>query len=306
MHSVHGKKFDLNLLLAFDALIRERNVTKAAEQLGISQSAMSHALRRLRDFYSDPLFVRVGDVMKPTAYAESISSTVVDVISAINGQLMTQASFDPKTAERVFCLCMTDICEFIFLPKIINRLLDVAPFCRIKTIQMSVDNLSAILESGEADLALGSHYVTDPELFQQELYMQSAVCIVSANNKEVKKTITLEKFSSMGHISVMLSDKCSRYDTVYDDMDLQRDIRLTTPHFLLVPMILEQSPYLIATVPKELGQVFNRYNAVKMLPPPIEFPKIPMRQYWHPRHHHDAANIWFRQLIKSLFINYKN
>ena len=306
MHDIHDRKFDLNLLLAFDALIRERNVTRAADQLGLTQSAMSHALRRLRDFYADPLFVRVGDVMKPTPYAENITQSVVDVVAVIRGKLMTQASFDPATSKRVFGLCLTDMGELVFLPRLIEHFHEVAPHCRIKTVQVPAERISATLESGEADLALGSHYVTAPELFQQELFLHTFACIVSIRNTEITESISLEQFLRMQHVSVMLSDRSSLYDRAIDEMGLQREIYLTTPHFLMVPMILEQNPNLVATVPRELARVFTRYKAVKSFEPPVKLPKFPLRQYWHPRHHHDPANIWLRHLVKELFDNYMN
>lgn len=302
MHAAHSKKFDMNLLLAFDALLRERSVSRAAENLGLTQSAMSHALRRLRDFYEDPLFVRVGDAMKPTPFAEEVSGFVRDIVATVQRNLLARASFDPATSTRVFSLCMTDMGELVFLPRLIEVLQTLAPTCRIRTSQISTEHVADALEKGETDLAIGSHYIQDPNLFQQELFKHSFATIVS--NTYPDDEMDLEKFLSMKHISVVLSDRSTRYDQFIDDLGLHRVIYLTTPHFITIPTILEKNPELVATVPGELGKIFLRYNAVKVVKTPIVAPPLSLRQYWHPRHHHDPGIIWLRQLVKTLFDRY--
>lgn len=304
MRTIHSKKFDLNLLLAFDALLRERNVSRAAEHLGLTQSAMSHALRRLREFYEDPLFVRIGDAMKPTPFAEEMGDSVLEIVSAVQHKLLAQASFTPVSSTRVFSLCMTDMGELVFLPRLISELQIVAPNCRIRTSQLPTEHIANSLERGDTDLAIGSHYIQDPNLFQQELFTHSFCSIVSATYPG--NEVSLEQFLSMKHVSVVLSDRSTRYDQFIDELGHQRQIYLTTPHFITVPMILEKNPNLIATVPSELGKTFLRYNAVKVIKTPIKSPSLHLRQYWHPRHHHDPGNIWLRQLVKLLFDKYMN
>ncbi|MEP9317748.1 LysR family transcriptional regulator [Pseudomonas sp. LABIM340] len=294
----------MNLLVAFDALLRERNVSRAAEHLGLTQSAMSHALRRLREFYEDPLFVRVGDAMRPTPFAETMAASVLEIMSAVQSNLMIQSNFDPTTSTRVFSLCMTDMGELVFLPRLIEELQKVAPSCRIKTSQLPSENILNSLERGEVDLAIGSHYIQDSSLFQQELFRHSFSTIVSRTF--AKDEMDLETFLSMKHISVVLSDKSTRYDQFIDDLGHRREIYLTTPHFITIPMILEKSPRLIATVPTELGKTFERYNAIKIIKPPVPSPELYLRQYWHPRYHHESGNIWLRQLVKSVFDRYMN
>ncbi|MCG4454933.1 LysR family transcriptional regulator [Pseudomonas sp. MMS21-TM103] len=292
----------MNLLLAFDALLRERNVSRAAENLGLTQSAMSHALRRLREFYEDPLFVRIGDAMKPTPFAEEVSGFVLDIVSTVQRNLLARASFDPTTSVRVFSLCMTDMGELVFLPRLIEALQRLAPNCRIRTSQMSTEHIANSLEKGDTDLAIGSHYIQDPNLFQQELFKHSFATIVS--NAYPHDEMDLQQFLSMKHISVVLSDRSTRYDQFIDDLGLQRDIYLTTPHFVTIPTILEGDLGLVATVPSELGKIFLRYKAVKVVKTPIVAPPLNLRQYWHPRHHHDPGIIWLRQLVKTLFDRY--
>ena len=206
--------------------------------------------------------------------------------------------------QRLQCLCMTDMGELVFLPRLISELQIVAPNCRIRTSQLPTEHIANSLERGDTDLAIGSHYIQDPNLFQQELFTHSFCSIVSTTYPG--NEVNLEKFLSMKHVSVVLSDRSTRYDQFIDELGHQRQIYLTTPHFITVPMILEKNPNLIATVPSELGKTFLRYNAVKVIKTPIKSPSLHLRQYWHPRHHHDPGNIWLRQLVKLLFDKYMN
>jgi DNA-binding transcriptional LysR family regulator len=302
MNQVHDTQFDLNLIAVFDAVAREGNVSKAAEQLGMSQSALSHALRRLRAFFGDPLFVKTGNGMRPTPRAMELTQSVVAVMGAIRADLLVQAGFDATTSRRTFSLCLTDMGELVFLPKLIEQFRKQAPHCAIRTVQIPPKQISAALEAGEVDLALGSLQTTPRGLFQQQLFIRSFVTIVNRRNRKIGKEMTVEQFFGMQHIVVALSGKTEEsYDSVIDDYGIRRRIFLTTPHFLTVPLMIEQNPDLIATVPRELGQSFAKYGAVRMLEPPIKLPRFAIRQHWHPRFHHDAANSWLRKLVKQTF-----
>ncbi len=302
MNNIHNTPFDLNLIAVLDALIRERNVTRAAEQLGMSQSAMSHALRRLRVFFDDPLFVKTGEGMQPTPRALELTQSVLAVMGKIRTDLLTQAGFDAAKARRRFSICMTDMGELIFLPRLIEQLRRSAPHCTIRTIQLPPKTIASALESGEVDLAVGSLHSMPDGLFQQQLFTRSFVTIVNKKNKTIGERISLERFLALEHIVVALSGKTEEsYDSVIEESGHKRKIFLTTPHFLIVPLIIERNPDLIATVPRELAQIFDVYKAVRMVETPIALPHFAIRQHWHPRFHHDAANIWLRKLLMETF-----
>lgn len=302
MKNIHDLRFDLNLIAVFDALVRERNASRAAEQLGISQSAVSHALRRMRTFFGDPLFVKSAEGMQPTPRALELAESVLSVMEKIRGDLLTQAGFDAARARRRFSLCMTDMGELIFLPRLVQRLREAAPHCTIRTLQIPPKNISSALESGAADLAVGSLQSMPQGLFQQQLFTRSFVTLVSRKNRRIGAEMSVEQFFDMEHVAVTLSGKSEEsYDGVIDDYGRRRRIVLTTPHFLTVPLIIEHNPHLIATVPRELGKVFAGYKAVRMVETPIKLPHFAIRQHWHPRFHHDAANTWLRRLLKETF-----
>ena len=137
---------------------------------------------------------------------------------------------------------------------------------------------------------------------QQQLFTRSFVTMVSRKNRRIGAQISVEQFFEMEHVAVTLSGKSEEsYDGVIDDTGRRRRIVLTTPHFLTVPLIIEHNPHLVATVPRELGKVFAGYKAVRMVETPIKLPQFAIRQHWHPRYHHDAANSWLRRLLKETF-----
>lgn len=305
MYAMHTDTFDYNLLAVFDAMLRERNVTRAAEQLGLTQSAMSHALNRLRDYFDDPLFVKTGKGMTPTTKAEALSGPILEVMTAMRTRVLPQASFDPATMERTFTLCMTDMGELVFLPPLIKHLRLIAPHCTLRTMQVPIPQIEALLASGEADLLLGSVRTAPESLFQQQLFMHGFATIVSTKNREVGDTLTREQFETMPHIAVSLAGRTSPpYDAAYESHGLRRRVYLHTPHFLTVPLLMDQQPELIATVPEELANVFCRYGIVRVVKPPVTLPPFALSQYWHPRFHHDPAIVWLRQWIKQIFDRY--
>ena len=302
---MHAEQLDLNLLTVFDALLREGSVTKAAESLGLTQSATSHALNRLRDFFDDPLFVKVGNRMEPTIKAASLREAVVDVITRVRQQILPGAVFEPALSKRVFTLCMTDMGELVFLPALLERFKRQAPGCTVRTVQVPIEQIEGLLASGEADLAVGSIRTAPDGLYQQRLFQHSFVTIASTRNRSIGDTLTREQFESAPHIVVSLTGRTSEsYDRALETQGVQRNIAVVTPHFLMVPLLMDRHPELIATVPHALADVFKALNVVRLFEPPVPIPSFPLNQHWHPRFHHDPAVIWLRELIKRTFENY--
>lgn len=302
MNDVHNGELDLNLLPVFDALIRVRNVSRAADDLGMSQSAVSHALKRLRLFFGDQLFLKTGSGMQPTPRALELQAPVLAVMGTVRGELLVREGFDAASSRRVFSLCLTDMGELIFLPRLIERLRRQAPGCTLRTLQIPMQQIEYTLESGAADLALGSLHSMPGGLFQQQLFTRSFVTIVNKRNRAIQDTLSREQYLALEHIVVSLSGRVEdAYDGIIDQLAGARRVYLTTPHFLTVPMIIEQNPDLIATVPRELATRFAGYNSIRTVETPVDVPPFAIRQHWHPRFQHDAANVWLRRLVKEVF-----
>lgn len=304
MHEIHDKRLDLNLLLAFDALYREASVTRAAASLGLTQSAMSHALRRLRDFFADPLFVRAGGLMRPTPKGEQIAQGVRTIMLRIDSDLMSQRRFHPATSERVFNLCMTDLGELTLLPTLVKRFTEAAPNCRIKCFQVPLQEVDGVLETGEADLYLGVLPKPPKHLFQQELFVYTLSAIVSRLNTTVGERVTREQMHEMRHVVVRPSGRRGLSDTFLEYAGIRAEPYLTTPHWLAVPMVLAEDPSLIAFVPRALAMIFDHYGVTRAVKTPVEFKPYPVHQYWHPRFRHDETNMWLRGFVKQSFEGY--
>lgn len=300
-HQIVGK-LDLNLLIVFDALLRELSVTRAGKTLGLTQSAVSHSLTRLRTYFDDPLFVKSGRGIVPTAKAEGLSPVILDVMGTIRDQVLSESKFDPLHVKRTFNFCLSDMGELVFLPTLVSMLKKVAPQCRINTLQVLPEQLTSVLGSGEGDLALGSVLNAAEGLYQEDLFSHTFVCIVSVKNKTVGKTISQEEYSAMPHVAVTLTGQpTTPYDRAVEDAGIKRELRILTPHFLVIPLLLDQHPEFIATVPRELGSVFSHHGVVRMVEPPVSLPTFMLKQYWHPRFHHDRANRWLRELTRRTF-----
>lgn len=302
MNTVHASELDLNLLAVLDAMYREGSVTKAAQGLGLTQSAMSHALNRLRRFFDDPLFVKASRGMVPTRKAEAMRAAVVDVMATVRQQILSGARFEPTLARRRFTLCLTDMGELVFLPPLLERFKKEAPGCTLRTLQVPIEQIESLLAAGEADLAVGSIRSAPEGLFQQRLFLHSFVTIASTRNREVGAKLTRAQFEAMPHVVVSLTGAAAEsYDQVLEEQGVKRTVAVMTPHFLMVPLLMERHPELIATVPLELAEVFGRLGVVRGVDPPVPVPPFALNQHWHPRFHHDPAIVWLRELMKRTF-----
>lgn len=306
MQDMHIKDLDLNLLIVMDSMLRERNVSKAAERIGLSQSAMSHALNRLRDYFDDPLFIKAGQSMGPTPKALALQSAVIDVMGTVRQRILSEAHFDPATAQKEFTFCVTDMGELVFMPALLKIIRRLAPHCTIRTMQVPAEQIEGLLAAGEADLAIGTYRTAPEGLYKQRLFMHGFTTLVHVESK-VKKRISLSEFEKTPQIVVTLSGRSiTPFDNVLEEKGIKRRIVMRTPHFLVVPLMIEQQPDLIATIPNELGNAFARFGVVRAVEPPLELPSYAISQHWHPLFHHEPSLIWLRDLIKRTFENYPN
>jgi len=292
----------LNLLVVFDALLREQSVTRAGKSLGLTQSAISHSLTRLRAFFDDPLFVKTHRGIAPTSKGEVLAPVILALMDTVRDEVLSQSRFDPLRARRTFTLCLSDMGELVFLPTLIARFKELAPHCRISTLQVPPEQLASVLGTGVGDLALGSVLNATEGLYEETLFTHTFVCIVSVKNRTVGDSITADEYSAMPHMAVTLTGQhTTPYDRAVEDAGIRRDLRVLTPHFLAIPLLLDQHPEFIATVPRELGSVFSRHGVVRMIEPPVTLPVFALKQYWHPRFHRDRANHWLRELARTTF-----
>ena len=294
--------FDLNLLLVFEALLREGNMTAAGVELGLTQPAMSRALQRLRVLYNDPLFVRTTRGMKPTALAQLMAQAVTDAIQAIQAALDLNHSFDPATSTRSFQLVMTDGAALFYLPRLFPHLKQAAPGVTIQILQMPRDQYREALEAGTADLALGQLPHLQSNYQQQHLFDDQLVCLVRKGHPDIGKAITMAQFMAAEHIILSAPSRTDELiKRALGKNAAQRRVALTLPYYLVVPATLSSCD-LIAVVPRHVGLVFADTWNLRTLALPFKLPPMRLSQFWHARSHKDVGHQWLRRSIAKLFM----
>lgn len=296
-------RVDLNLLVAFEAMLEHQNVTRAGQAVGLSQPAMSAALTKLRSLLNDPLFVRTGAGMTPTPHALRLAPAIARALRIVRSEVLQDWKFDPATSQRTITLNTTDIGDMVFLPKLMRRLNQEAPGIVLKTVTLSPSETEEAMEAGDVDLSIG--YFPDlikAGFYQQRLFDHSFVCIVRAGHPQVADgKLTLEQFLTMSHAVVHAQGRSQEiFERELLKLGITRQMGLHTRHFMSLPMVIAESD-LIATVPKVVGTTFSKLANIQVLELPFQVPSYDLKQYWHRRFHRDAANIWIRGVIWELF-----
>ncbi|MEO7149987.1 MAG: LysR family transcriptional regulator [Rhodanobacteraceae bacterium] len=294
---------DLNLLVVFDAILKDRSITLAAQRIGLSQPAMSSALGRLRRLFNDPLFVRTATGMQPTPYAQLLATPIQRACELIAGSLQIGGDFAPPSATRTFSLYITDIGAVVFLPKLMTALAARAPHVKVQVLRIPERRAQDAMVAGEVDIAIGLFPDFKAGFFQQRLYGDEFVCVMRADHPQAEGLLTLKKFAAMSH-AVIASAGTGHESTVERACaaaGLRRRIVLTLPHFMVLPLLVAQTD-VVVTVPKRLGLAFAGFANLKLLEPPIKIPRFEIKQHWHERYHHDQSNKWMRNLVAELLL----
>lgn len=292
---------DLNLLVVFDHLLRQRTVSGVAKALNLSQPAVSNALARLRRTFEDELFVRSAKGMLPTPFAQELAEPVAYALDALRSALNRNPSFDPVTSERAFHLAMTDIGEVHFIPKLMSVLREQAPRVSVGTVRNTAVTLAEEMSHGKVDLAVGHLPELTAEFFQRRLFRQRYVCMFRPGHALDKRTVRLKDFEAADHVVVTAAGTGhARVDEILARQGVQRNIRLRVPHFVALADIV-QSTDLVATVTEKFAQRSAACFGLRYIRHPVDLPEIQINLFWHARYHRDPANQWLRGLIFELF-----
>ncbi|WP_159266398.1 LysR family transcriptional regulator [Pseudomonas monteilii] len=291
------RRLDLNLLLLFDQLHREQNLSAAARHLGMSQPMASASLRRLREFFDDQLFLSTGRGMRPTPFAMAIASSVSGVIERIKNEILTKPVFQPPASDRLFTICTSDIGALIFVPPILRRLSTEAPNTDLRCVSLPHHQLEAAMDQGRIDLAIG--YFPDlvgEQIQTQALFEHDFTCLVRRDHPSITEALTLEQFLEAEHLVVNPEGRSQEiFERRLHELKLVRRVHLEIPHFMSVPQLIATTD-MIATVPRSLGVWFGS-NQLKMLSPPIDIPRFELKLHWHRQVEADPAVSWFRSAV---------
>jgi DNA-binding transcriptional LysR family regulator len=295
------RDIDLNLLVVFNQLLLDRSVSTAAEKLGLTQPAVSNALKRMRAVLKDELFLRTSRGMEPTPYALHLAEPVVYALNALQTALTTRDSFDPLTSTHNFQLAMNDIGEMYFMPPLMVALSKVAPQVRVSTVRPNAGNLRDDMESGTVDLALGLLPELKTGFFQRRLFRHKYVCVFRQGHPLAQSPMTLQQFTELEHVGVVAANTGhGAVDGLLERAGIKRKMRLVLPHFIAVGHVL-QTTDLIATLPERFAQRCEAPFGLVTSPHPARLPDIAINLFWHAKFNRDPANMWIRQLFVELF-----
>jgi DNA-binding transcriptional LysR family regulator len=289
-------ELDLRHFRIFLAMYAAKNVTRAAEAIGLSQSSVSIVLGQLREHYGDPLFVRTSEGMLPTPRATLLQPVVRQALQLFEQGQEKTGSFDPTQMTRSFRVCMTDVGQMTLLPPLLAKLHRLAPEIKIEVGTLSFQT-SRELESGEADMASGFTSHINAGFYQQKLFQEGFVCIASKKHPRIGSKMTLAHFQQEKHVDILLSATSHAIvDRFLRKKGVKRDFAVKVPSFLGLGQVVASSD-LIAIVPLRLGAIFAADGGVKVVSLPLKFPTYTVNQYWHDRFHRDAGNVWLRSLV---------
>ncbi len=298
MHDLHAGKFDLNLLVALDALLMERNVTRAAARIGLTQSAMSHKLRRLRELFGDDLLVGGRHGMVPTERANELVGPVRRGLLELHAAVRSSASFEPAAAKRDFTIISSDYADFVILGRVLETLAEQAPGIGVR-ICPPTDDSALMLEDGRADLVMGEA-LEGSGLKQRSVFEETFIVILRKGHPILKDgPLTLEKYLQLRHVLVSRDEGPGLVDVALAEQGLTRRVVLRTPYFVGVPFMIARSE-LVATMPRGLAEEAATFAALELLPPPLALPSFRIMMTWHERAHRDPAHRWVRELSRRL------
>lgn len=289
---------DLNLLVAFDALLAERNVTRAARRIGLSQPALSKALNRLREIFDDPLFERRDGVMQPTTQAIALGKPVRRALDEIQSALAPR-DFDPSQARATVTLGSLDFYDLVILPPLMARLRRDAPGIDIAVKRTDRLRVHQHFANGEIDFAIIPMSESITELHADPLFSETAVTLLAKDNP-LAAAMTVEGFAEAGHITVAVEGQGINWiDSQLAARGLKRRIVLILPNFAAVPFVVGTTD-LISTLPQRLAARLAEAAQVVALPPPLPSLAVTIHLASHPRDAASPLHRWLRATIKDV------
>ncbi len=293
---MHIYGIDLNLAVVLDALLKEHSVSRAAKRIGLSQSATSHALARLRAVLGDPLLVRTRHGVTPTARAEAMAAPLADALASLERTLLAAPRFEARTARRRFQIAATDYAELLVVPQMLAAVAKQAPGVDVWVRPMSDDALPA-LRRGELDLVLG---VFPPSalgggLHASPLLEDRLVSIVRRGHPLARGKLTPARFAAAHHALIApRGNPGGPIDDALAERGLRRRIMFATPHFVVAPHAIVDTD-LVLTLAERIARFYADQLPLRVLEPPLRLPRIRLAMIWHEQHDADPAHRWLRE-----------
>jgi len=282
---------DLNLLVALDALLTERNVSRAAERVFVSQPAMSNSLARLRVFFNDELIVRSGRHMLLTTRAETLVAPLRDILLQIDSRLVAPPQFDPASAQNTFTLSVTDYTTTVFILPLLQKLAHLAPGLRFKLFGLEGMSPSEQMERGDVDLLISPQQFIAKEHPQIVLFEEDYVCVTWSGSTRFGDKLDLETFSAAGHVVAFFSGRFTADTALLAQRGIERRVEVVAST-LLGPAELVVGTNRIATVHRRLAVRAARNLPLRLWPVPVEIPRLVEHLQWNRARDADPALRW--------------
>jgi DNA-binding transcriptional LysR family regulator len=295
-------KIDLHLIRVLHTVLTERSVSRAALRLGMYQPAVSAALKRLRELAGDPLLVRSGAGMMPTAAGLRMIEPAAEILRSAEMLFSDARSFDPATARHTFSVAASDYLDPLFLPQLVIQLKAHAPNCPIEIHPLSADgDYRSHLAQGQVDVVIGNWPRPPGDLHLGRLFGDEVVSLVSNQHPAVRRGWDEAAWLAAEHIAPTPMHPGARgaIDDFLSSRGISRNIVARCPHFGLIPSMVAGT-LLVLTTGRHYAERFAQQLPVKVLPCPIEFPRLMYYQLWHERTHASLAGRWLRDQIKSV------
>lgn len=292
---------DLKLLAVVTELNKTRSVSQTAENLDLSQSAISMSLAKLRKHFHDPLFVRTSSGMNPTPHAVELIGLLKSAEDILQTALDLHVVFDPATSDRRFSLYSTDIAQVTLMPSLMQRLDKIAP-----TVSIDLRRLSEVtpkfLESGQADLAVGFIQPMGAGFCQQRLFKERFVCALRRDHPRIDDSLSIDDFENETHLAITTCGTGHGVvEKTLEAKNIRRKVGLAVPSFLGIASIITNLDYL-AVLPEQLARHLASAGNIKVLPLPFSMPAYYIMQHWHERYTQDPASRWLRSVVANLFL----
>ena len=285
---------NLNLLVTLDVLLETRSVTRAAERLGVTVSAVSHGLRALRESFDDPLFVRTRAGLEPTPRALGLAGPLRQGLRTLDQTLEDDPRFDPATSTRTFTLATTDYVATILAGPLMRALAETAPGVTLDIRSVPEAAVEGQLARSELDVAISPPAPALDGLMRRRLLDDGFACLVREGHPRVGKRLSLATYVALQHALISPQGSgTSIVDRLLTERGLARHVALRVQSFVTAPLVVAESD-LILTAPTLLVRTFARHAGVRVLPPPLSVPRFTVYSFWHQRVERDPAHTWLR------------
>jgi DNA-binding transcriptional LysR family regulator len=294
---------DLRQLRVFEVLLRERNLTRAAAVLDVSQPALSKTLATLRQYFADPLFVRIGHRMEPTAKALELEPSIRGLLDDFTMLRVRHRPFDPRASLRTFSFSVVDAGMIRLLPPLIRLLSEQAPRVLLRVVPLDVERIESALETGHLDFVMGSFPALSKRIRRQALWSVTYVSVARRDHPRLGARPSLKAFAAERHILVSAGATGHAHQLAEHALEQAlppEHIVCRVPTFVTAALLASRTDAVV-TIPETMASELADALQLRLFAPPLKLPKIDVAQYWHERFHREPGNEWIRSVFASLF-----